>query len=459
MVMSGAFVVYTFWPILVFVIQTRAFTREAVEGPVSFFEALRRPVGWDAQAHRAFALLMSVLLLLSLLAFAESLSLISLQSLISSLASIYILFLVSFVFVYVNNAPSPSSFMAKLVGIPLVTLLLVMGNMGSFILETLEERFDEDRKAELKFALKSVVEEDFAFLPKYVNHVYVYPLESKGGVDLREEVYRNPDIPLSEFHKQYQAPVFTNNVIEIMRREGSVDPDLAKEWALEQINRTDVLAWSQEFGYFGMIRDLRCSVYYFTVTGFLFEVTYDRMFYGRHIDSYAWGLILFILGSTIVILLLFPKFFKSSLNGPLQSLLGGMRAVNDGDMSVEVPVHTDDEFGFLTRSFNGMVGSIRVAEDRLKRYASELEEANETLESRVEDRTRDLNEKNVELEQTLVELQETQNQLMLQEKMASVGQLVAGLAHEINNPIGVVSSSADVARRCVIQIDEIVAAC
>ena len=58
-----------------------------------------------------------------------------------------------------------------------------------------------------------------------------------------------------------------------------------------------------------------------------------------------------------------------------------------------------------------------------------------------------------------MELQETQNQLMLQEKMASVGQLVAGLAHEINNPIGVVSSSADVARRCVIQIDEIVAAC
>ena len=121
-----------------------------------------------------------------------------------------------------------------------------------------------------------------------------------------------------------------------------------------------------------MIQDLRCSVYYFTVTGFLFEVTYDRMFYGRHIDSYAWELILFILGSTIVILLLFPKFFKSSLNGPLQSLLGGMRAVNDGDKSVEVPVHTDDEFGFLTRSFNEMVGSIRVAGDLLKRYASEL---------------------------------------------------------------------------------------
>ena len=61
-------------------------------------------------------------------------------------------------------------------------------------------------------------------------------------MDLREEVYRNPDIPLSEFHKEYQAPVFTQNVIEMMRREASVDPNLANEWALEQINRTDVLA-------------------------------------------------------------------------------------------------------------------------------------------------------------------------------------------------------------------------
>jgi hypothetical protein len=180
-VMSGAFAVYTFWPIVVFALQARAFTRGAVGGPVSVFRALRHPVGREAQAHRAFALLMSVLLLLSLLAFAESLSLISLQSLISSLATLYILFLVSFVFVYVNNAPTPSTFMAKLVGIPLVTLILVMGNMGSFILETLEARFDEDRKAELKFALKSVVQEDFAFLPKHVSHVFVYPLESQGG--------------------------------------------------------------------------------------------------------------------------------------------------------------------------------------------------------------------------------------------------------------------------------------
>jgi signal transduction histidine kinase len=330
--------------------------------------------------------------------------------------------------------------------------------MGSFILETLETRFDEDRR-ELKFAFKSVVEEDFTLLPRHVEQIYVYPLESRSGDEIREEVYRNPDISVSEFHKQFVVPVFTQNVINILRREPFTDPNLAKEWALEDINRLDVLSWAEDLDYTGMTQDLRCSVYYFTMTGFLFEVTYPREYYADFIHGYAVNLILFIVGSTIVILIIFPRFFKSSLNTPLQSLLGGMRSVNDGDMSVEVPIHTEDEFGFLTRSFNGMVKSIRVAEDQLKGYATDLEEANRTLESRVEDRTRNLNEKNTELEQTLVELQETQNQLLLQEEMASIGQLVAGLAHEINNPIGVVSSSADVARRCVAHIDEEVEKC
>jgi len=326
--------------------------------------------------------------------------------------TLYILFLIAFVFVYINNAPTESSFMVKIVGISLVTLLIVMGNMGSFILETRENRFDEDRQAELKFALKSVVEEDHAFLPKHVEHIYVYPLESQGGVHLREEVYRHPDVEVSAFHQQYVAPVFTANVIETMHRDLSVKPNVTKEQALDGINRTDLLGWARDLGFTGMVQDLRCSVYYFiTVTGFLFEVTYPRSYYAEYIHGYPSSLILFVMGSTILILAFFPRFFKSSLNAPLQSLLGGMRSVNEGKVGVEVPIHTEDEFGFLTRSFNGMVKSIREAEDQLKNYANEVEEANLTLESRVEDRTRDLNEKNLELEQTLVELQDTQNQL------------------------------------------------
>jgi len=138
--------------------------------------------------------------------------------------------------------------------------------------------------------------------------------------------------------------------------------------------------------------------------------------------------------------------------GVLEYFVEAIYAYGIVGLLVSMSIYLAREFAVTSIRLERRLRQVRALSDDLKAANLKLTDYSRTLEDKVEQRTREVSHKNDELEKLLKELRDTQEQLIMQEKMASLGNLVAGVAHEINNPIGAVHAAADVNARCIDRI-------
>lgn len=138
---------------------------------------------------------------------------------------------------------------------------------------------------------------------------------------------------------------------------------------------------------------------------------------------------------------LFSLMLGTYLTRQLKVLQRSAKRISTGDYTGQIPITSKDEIADVASAFNRMSQALLESQQTRDKYEEDLKDLNHTLEDRVERRTAKINSQITELQNANTKIADTQAKLIQSEKLASVGQLAAGVAHEINNPIGFVRSN------------------
>lgn len=238
----------------------------------------------------------------------------------------FMFFVFLFIIIYINNSSEPSTFMIKLVGISLGSILVLSGFGANLTLSIKKDAYHKIRLLEIERCKRAIGKNDFFQVPNNVAYI------------LSQSLPRDP--------QSYKV---------IFLRDKSIPRQKIKERTSRQ---------------FRMIDPLNPKTYYlcydFFHNGKHYEVGYHYTEYREFIHQTGKLLVYLILCAVIFVIVVFPLFFRESLLRPLNALLNGVKKVNNGDLNVKVNVQVEDEIGFLSRCFNNMVKSILEAENQLR---------------------------------------------------------------------------------------------
>jgi two-component system NtrC family sensor kinase len=165
--------------------------------------------------------------------------------------------------------------------------------------------------------------------------------------------------------------------------------------------------------------------------GMLYVGFLEAPFAAAKFSAY-WTVVLSFLS---VLLLSAPLFLwlAKGIFAPLEKMSRTMGRVERGDLTARNGhIGRQDEIGQVSAHLDSLLDQVQERDQKLRDWAEELNE-------RVDQRTAELRAANEKLEATF-------KQLVMSEKLASIGEITAGVAHEINNPVAVIQGNVDVVR-------------
>lgn len=161
-------------------------------------------------------------------------------------------------------------------------------------------------------------------------------------------------------------------------------------------------------------------------------------------------IILFTNLISILLAILLAYYTSKAIGRPIKNLTDiAEETTQKSNFDLQADITTDDEVGVLGNSFNQLILRVKELLKEQHDAQEQLELYSLTLERKVQERTQ-------KLVTTLKELQHTQAQLIQKEKMSSLGQLVAGIAHEINNPVNFIHGNLEYTKHYILDLLQLV---